>query len=151
MSNTDKSLTLSDRAPALADCAPARLAKASLDDGRLEPAALKPSRLVGGAAAPAARPLPSTRQLVEQAGQLEIPFLWIEKAIERRLLTCLQVIDQVPLRLDTHPAWLKAREAVLDAHSAIVELRRAAYQMLGLNDTTAICHMKYRREPWRYD
>lgn len=106
----------------------------------LAPPARSGRRVLGaqGRAAKVAGPTAA----LERVEQLEIPFLWIEKAIMKRLETCLSSIDLVPLRMDTHDAWLRARTAVYDAISAIVELRRTAYQMLGHNEPQAICHMK---------
>lgn len=60
--------------------------------------------------------------------QEQVPLSWLVKWIEPALESALQAIDQVPLKLGTHPAWEATRQGICKAQSATRELLRSALQ-----------------------
>lgn len=58
----------------------------------------------------------------------EVPLSWLAKWIEPSLQAALNAIDEIPLKLGTHPAWVATRAGVWKAQSAVKELLRTALQ-----------------------
>lgn len=57
-----------------------------------------------------------------------MPWYWVEHAILSRLEKIRTEVDQVQMRLEFHPSWLRVWEAVNLAISDVKEMRRLAYQ-----------------------
>lgn len=68
-----------------------------------------------------------------------LPLGWVRKRILPALKTALEIIDAVPLRVDTHLQWMRAKAAIVEAQHDIEFIIQAAVSITSNN----ICHMKY--------